>query len=223
MRFTGSSSEAGFCNRPVRRAHRGDSVARKGATPRGAAQGPTPASLRHRQPLASAIRPADAPRAPTRSPLIALTSGNGRPTLLAMKIECAACSMQNRLPAARLQDRARCAACKAPLLPISRPIAVNSVEDFDELLRDSKTPLLVDFWAGWCGAVPSGGARAGKNRGSKGGSRNRGEGRYRRSAGVEHALRYSQHPTVVLFRAGKEAKRISGAMSASAMVAQLGL
>ena len=66
-------------------------------------------------------------------------------------VACASCATQNRVPARRLQDRARCAACKAPLLPIARPIALASSEDFDELLRDAKTPVLVDFWAAWCG------------------------------------------------------------------------
>src|SRR5690349_18188805 len=68
-----------------------------------------------------------------------------------MKVACPSCSTHNRLPAARLQDRARCAACKVPLLPVTKPIAVTSTEDFEELVRDSKAPVLVDFWASWCG------------------------------------------------------------------------
>ena len=140
-----------------------------------------------------------------------------------MKIECAACSMQNRLPAARLQDRARCAACKAPLLPISRPIAVTSVEDFDELVRDSKTPLLVDFWAGWCGPCRAVAPELEKIAAQKVGRAI--VAKVDTDAQPELSTRFGIRsiPTVVLFRAGKEAKRISGAMSASAIVAQLGL
>src|SRR4051794_37326855 len=68
-----------------------------------------------------------------------------------MMVACASCSTPNRLPAARLGDKARCAACKAPLLPLAHPVAVQSAEDFAELMSGSKQPVLVDFWAAWCG------------------------------------------------------------------------
>jgi len=60
--------------------------------------------------------------------------------LLFMLIPCASCSKQNRLPAARLNERARCAACKAPLLPAAKPIAITSAAEFDELVRDAPLP-----------------------------------------------------------------------------------
>ena len=68
-----------------------------------------------------------------------------------MIVTCASCSKSNRLPAARVWDRAKCASCKNPLLPPARPIAVGSAQDFEELVRDAPAPVLVDFWAAWCG------------------------------------------------------------------------
>lgn len=140
-----------------------------------------------------------------------------------MNVACAACSKLNRLPAARLHDRARCAACKAPLLPIAKPIAVTSVEDFDELVRDAKTPLLVDFWASWCGPCRAVAPELEKLASQKVGSAI--VAKVDTDAQPELSARFMIRsiPTLVLFRDGREAKRISGAMSAAAMAAQLGL
>jgi thioredoxin 2 len=140
-----------------------------------------------------------------------------------MKLACAACSTQNRVPAARLHERARCAACKAPLLPIARPIAVTSVEDFDELVRDAQSPILVDFWASWCGPCRAVAPELEKLAAQKAGSTI--VAKVDTDAQPELSARFAIRsiPTLVLFRGGREAKRISGAMSAGAMAAQLGL
>jgi thioredoxin 2 len=140
-----------------------------------------------------------------------------------MKVACAACSALNRLPAARLHDRARCAACKALLLPIAKPIALSSVEDFEELVRDAKTPILVDFWAAWCGPCRAVAPELEKLAAQKVGSVI--VAKVDTDAQPELSARFGIRsiPTLVLFRGGHEAKRISGAMSAGAMAAQLGL
>jgi len=63
---------------------------------------------------------------------------------------CPSCGKPNRIPAKHLADTGRCGACKAPLPAAAEPIAVGSAE-FDEIVRESKVPVLVDFWATWCG------------------------------------------------------------------------
>ena len=64
--------------------------------------------------------------------------------------DCASCGRPNRIPVRHLTDTGKCGACKAAIPPIAEPIEVNE-QDFDEITRESKVPVLVDFWAAWCG------------------------------------------------------------------------
>ena len=63
---------------------------------------------------------------------------------------CSACGKTNRVPGRHLADTGRCGACKAPLPAAAEPIAVDPAE-FDEITREATVPVLVDFWASWCG------------------------------------------------------------------------
>jgi thioredoxin 2 len=63
---------------------------------------------------------------------------------------CKSCGKKNRLAANHLADTGRCGACKNPLPPLDEPLAVDA-QLFDEILQSSRVPILVDFWADWCG------------------------------------------------------------------------
>jgi thioredoxin 2 len=63
---------------------------------------------------------------------------------------CSACGQQNRVPAKHLADQGKCGACKAGLPALAEPVEVNR-ELFDEVVRDARVPVFVDFWAAWCG------------------------------------------------------------------------
>ena len=63
---------------------------------------------------------------------------------------CPSCGRPNRVPASHLADKGKCGACKAELAAIAEPIEVNE-QQFNEIIRESKVPVLTDFWASWCG------------------------------------------------------------------------
>jgi len=54
------------------------------------------------------------------------------------------------VPAAHLADTGRCGACKNPLSPVNEPLEADP-ELFNEVVQTARVPVLVDFWAAWCG------------------------------------------------------------------------
>jgi thioredoxin 2 len=66
-------------------------------------------------------------------------------------VVCASCGKHNRLAYERLGDPVRCGSCKTPLPPPAAPIDVGTAADFDRLVTRASVPIVVDYWAPWCG------------------------------------------------------------------------
>ena len=66
-------------------------------------------------------------------------------------IDCAGCRKRNRLAYRTLGREVRCGNCKEPLDLPAQTIHVATDEQFEALVSESALPVLVDFWAEWCG------------------------------------------------------------------------
>lgn len=66
-------------------------------------------------------------------------------------LTCPACGTANRVAYTRLGQSGRCGTCKADLPAAVAPVEVSSAESFAALAGQGGLPVLVDFWAEWCG------------------------------------------------------------------------
>jgi thioredoxin 2 len=140
-----------------------------------------------------------------------------------MIVECAACEAKNRVPAGRLRDTSHCGRCKAALSPLHAPLAINSPAEFDELTAQTSLPVLVDFWAAWCGPCRAVAPELEKLARQKSGSLIVAKVDTESVPALAARFGIRSIPTLMLFRNGKQEKQIAGAMSASQLTQAFGL
>ena len=129
-----------------------------------------------------------------------------------MLVGCPKCAALNRVPSERLGEGPVCGKCKTALLP-GKPVEVGEMT-FEAAVLRTELPVVVDFWADWCGpchAMAPGFERAAGEMKTR--------ARFAKldtEAAQGIAARYGIRsiPTLILFRDGQEAARVSGAMDA---------
>ena len=136
-----------------------------------------------------------------------------------MELVCPHCGAVNRVPDDRLAQHPKCGKCGTEVLP-AHPVELTAAS-FGKFIERSELPVLVDFWAPWCGPckqfAPTFSQMAGQYVGKVRFAKVNTEAE--QGLAAQHGIR--SIPTLAIFKAGREVDRVSGALPAQQLQAWL--
>jgi len=123
-------------------------------------------------------------------------------------LRCSFCLTLNRVDVGRAGERPRCGECERPIL-LDRPVKV-AEEDFQKTVRGAEVPVLVDFYADWCGPCKMVAPLVDEIAGEKQGRMLVAKVDTDRAQELAGELGIRGVPTLILFQGGEEVERSTG-------------
>ena len=129
-----------------------------------------------------------------------------------LNVVCPACGRTNAVPLKKLLDGPVCGSCQAKLSAPDRPVEVTDTT-FDDLVEGSPVPVLVDFWAPWCGPCRMIGPTLERLAHKKAGEVVVAKLNTDESPATQNRFGVRGIPTLIVFKNGEEINRQVGAVS----------
>ena len=131
--------------------------------------------------------------------------------------QCPGCGAKNRVPARHVADTGTCGRCHAALPPSDEPIEANS-EMFDDVVAQTKVPVLVDFWAPWCGPCRMAAPEVSKAARAVAGNAVVLKVNTDENPDLAQRFGIQSIPTFLVFQAGTPVRRQAGAVASDALL-----